>query len=103
MRIMFLKQQRMKLLGGGPSCVARIQGCFPDEVPRFPPKRDIDPTIEIVPGKAPVSKTPYRVNTPEMLELNMQLEALWEKKYFRPSVSPSGAPFWFEKEKDNIL
>ena len=28
---------------------------------------------------------------------------MWEKKYIRPSVSPWGAPVWFEKEKDGTL
>ena len=54
---------------------------FPNEIPRIPPKRDIDFTIELVPGSAPVSKTPYRMSTPEMLELKMQLQELLEKKY----------------------
>ena len=45
---------------------------FPDEIPRLPPKRDIDFTIEIVPRVAPVSKTPHRMNTPEMIEIKMQ-------------------------------
>ena len=40
---------------------------FLDEIPGLPPKRDIDFTIELVPGAAPVSKTPYRMSTPEML------------------------------------
>ena len=31
---------------------------FPDEIPGLPLKRDIDFTIELVPGAAPVSKTP---------------------------------------------
>ena len=31
---------------------------FPDEIPGIPPKRDIDFTIELVPGAAPVSKDP---------------------------------------------
>ena len=44
---------------------------FPDEIPWLPPKRDIDFTIELVPGAAPVSKTPYRMSTPEILELKM--------------------------------
>ena len=44
---------------------------FPDEIPGLPPKRDIDFTIELVPGEAPVSKTPYKMSTPGMLELNM--------------------------------
>ena len=45
---------------------------FHDEITRIPPKRDIDFTIELVPAAAPVSKTPYRMSTPEMLELKMQ-------------------------------
>ena len=61
---------------------------FPDEIPRLPPKRDIDFTIELVPEATPVSKTPYRISTLEMLELKMQLQELFEKMYIRPSVSP---------------
>ena len=37
---------------------------FLDEVPGLPPKRDIDFTIELVPGVALVSKAPYRMSTP---------------------------------------
>ena len=57
---------------------------FPDEIPGLPPKRDIEFTIELVRGSAPVSKTPYRMSTLEMLELKMQLQELLEKKYIRP-------------------
>ena len=46
---------------------------FPDEIPGLPPKRDIDFTADLVPGGAPVSKTPYRMNTLELIELKMQL------------------------------
>jgi len=53
---------------------------FPDEIPGLPPKRDIDFTIELVLGAAPVSKTPYRMSTTNMLELKMQLQELLEKK-----------------------
>ena len=56
---------------------------FPDEIPGLLPKRHIDFTIELVPGVAPVSKTPYRMSTPKM-----QLQELLEKKYIWPSVSP---------------
>ena len=76
---------------------------FPDEIPGIPPKRGIDFTIELVPGATAVSKTPYRMSTPEMLELNMQLQELLEKKYIRPSVSPWGAPVIFVKKKDGTL
>ena len=76
---------------------------FPDEILGLPPKRDIDFTIELVPGAAPVSKTPYRMSTLEMLELKMQLQELLEKKYIQPSVSPRGAPVLFVKKKDGTL
>jgi hypothetical protein len=36
------------------------------EIPGFPPKREIDFSIDLVPGASPVSKTPYRMSTPEL-------------------------------------
>ena len=76
---------------------------FPDEIPRLPPKRDIDFTIKIVSRETLVSKTPYRMSTPEVLELKMKLQELLENKYIRPSVSPWGAPVLFVKKKDGTL
>ena len=52
-------------------------------------------TIDLVPRDTLVSKTPYRMSTPELLELKMQLEELLEKKYIWPSVSPWRAPILF--------
>ena len=46
---------------------------FPDDVPGLPPKRDIHFTIDLVPRTTPLSKEPYRMSTPELLELKMQL------------------------------
>ena len=80
-----------------------LRDVFPDEILGLPPKRDIDFMIELMPKAALVSKTPYRMSTPEMLELNMQLQKLLEKKYIRLSVSPWGAPFLFVKKKDGTL
>jgi predicted aspartyl protease len=73
------------------------------EVPRFPPKRDIDFSIDLVLGDSPVSKTPYKMGTPELKELQMQLEELLKKGYIHPSVSPWGAPVLFVKKKDGTL
>ena len=53
---------------------------FLDEILELPPKSDIDFTVEIAPGKEPVSKTPYRMSTPKMLELKLQIQELLEKK-----------------------
>ena len=50
-----------------------------------------------------MSKKPYRMSTPKMLELKMQLQELLENKYIRPSVSPWGAPILFVKKKFGTL
>eukprot|EP00253_Pinus_taeda_P016502 PITA_16502 len=76
---------------------------FPEEIPGLPPRRDIDFTIELVPGAAPVSRAPYRMSVPELTELKMQLQELLEKNYIRPSVSPWGAPVLFVKKKYGTL
>jgi hypothetical protein len=58
------------------------------EIQGLPAKKDIDLSIDLVPGASPMSKTPYRMDTPELKELQMQLEELLKKWYIRPSVSP---------------
>jgi hypothetical protein len=73
------------------------------EIPGLPPRREIDFSIDLVPRVAPVSKTPYRMSTPELKELQMQLEELLKKWYIRPSDSPWGAPLLFVKKKDRTL
>jgi hypothetical protein len=37
---------------------------FFKEISGFPPKRDIDFSINPMPGETPISKTPYRMSTP---------------------------------------
>jgi hypothetical protein len=44
------------------------------EVPELPPRRDIDFSINLMPGATSVSKTPCKMITPELKELQMQLE-----------------------------
>ncbi|XP_073121443.1 uncharacterized protein [Henckelia pumila] len=61
---------------------------FPDEIPEIPPIRDVEFRIEIVPGTAPISRAPYRLEPAEMRELQQQLQELLDKGYIRSSVSP---------------
>jgi len=42
---------------------------FPDEVLGLPPSRDVDFTIDLVPGAGPVSMAPYRMAPTELAEL----------------------------------
>ena len=76
---------------------------FTEEIPKLPPKRDLDFTFELIPGVVPNSKNPYRMNILELNELKLQLQELIDKKYVRPSVSPWGAPALFVKNKDGTL
>jgi hypothetical protein len=41
------------------------------EVPGLPPKRDIEFSINLMPGAAPVSKAPYRMSMSELKELQL--------------------------------
>jgi hypothetical protein len=36
------------------------------EIPGFLPRREIDFSIDLVSGVSPMSKTPYRMSTPEL-------------------------------------
>jgi hypothetical protein len=50
-----------------------------------------------------MSKTPYRMSTLELNELQMKLDELLKKGYIRPNVSHWGAPILFVKNKDGTL
>jgi hypothetical protein len=50
-----------------------------------------------------VSRAPYRMSTPELVELKLQLKEMLDKGYIQPSVSPWGATTLFVKKKDGIL
>jgi len=73
---------------------------FPDEIPELPPSRDVDFSIDLIPGAGPVSIAPYRMAPTELAELKKHIEDLLEKKFIRPSASTWGAPVLLMKKKD---
>ena len=73
---------------------------FPDEIPELPPSRDMDFTIDLIPGAGLVSMAPYQMAPAELSELKKQIEDLLEKKFIRPSASPWGMPVLLVKKKD---
>ncbi|KAJ9536387.1 hypothetical protein OSB04_un000447 [Centaurea solstitialis] len=76
---------------------------FPDELPGVPPIREVEFTIDLIPGSEPISKAPYRMAPVELLELKEQLQELLDRGFIRPSVSPWGAPVLFMKKKDGSM
>ncbi|XP_074355980.1 uncharacterized protein LOC141695648 [Apium graveolens] len=54
--------------------VREYEDVFPDELPGLPPHREVEFTIELVPGAEPISKAPYRMAPLELQELKEQLQ-----------------------------
>jgi hypothetical protein len=80
--------------------VREFADVFPEELPGMPPERELEFTIDLKPGTEPIARTPYRMSTPELQELKMQLKELLDLGLIRPSVSPWGAPVIFIRKKD---
>ncbi|KAA0045650.1 DNA/RNA polymerases superfamily protein [Cucumis melo var. makuwa] len=95
--------QREKLKPEDVPVVKEFLDVFPDDLSGLPPDREIEFTIELLPGTTPISQAPYRMAPSELKELKMQLQELVDKGYIRPSVSPWGAPVLFVKKKDAAL
>ncbi|RVW85873.1 Retrovirus-related Pol polyprotein from transposon 17.6 [Vitis vinifera] len=83
--------------------VRKYPDVFPEDLPGLPPEREVEFTIDLVPGTGPMSKAPYRMAPVELKELKVQLQELLDKGFIRPSVSPWGAPVLFVKKKDGSM
>ena len=60
---------------------------FPEKLDVLPPDRDVEFTVDLVPGVAPISKTPYRMAPAELQELKVQLQELLKQNFIQPSTS----------------
>ncbi|GJV27700.1 reverse transcriptase domain-containing protein [Tanacetum coccineum] len=80
--------------------VKEFPDVFPEDLPGIPPVRQVEFQIDLIPGAAPIARTPYRLAPSEMQELSNQLQELTDRGFIRPSTSPWGAPVLFVKKKD---
>jgi hypothetical protein len=80
--------------------VSEFPYVFPKDLPGMPPNRDIEFSIELIPGTAPISKRPYRMDVKDLVELKKQIEELLSKGFIHPSSSSWGAPTLFVDKKD---
>ena len=64
---------------------------FPDVllnvIAGLPPEREVEFTIDLIPGTEPISIPPYRMAPAEFRELKAQLEELLSKGFIRSSIS----------------
>jgi hypothetical protein len=80
--------------------VSEFPDVFPKDLSGMPPDRDIEFSIELIPGTTPISKNPYRMDVKDLAELKKQIEELLSKGFIYPSSSPWGAPTLFVDKKD---
>nr|GEW19660.1 putative reverse transcriptase domain-containing protein [Tanacetum cinerariifolium] len=73
---------------------------FPKDPTGFPPQRQVEFRIDLVPGATLIAKSPYRLAPSKMQELTEKLQKVQDKGFIRPSHSPWGAPVLFVKKKD---
>jgi hypothetical protein len=80
--------------------VREFADVFPRGVTWDAMERELEFTIEIKHVTEPIARTPYRMSTPELQDLRMQLKELLDLGLIRPSVPPCGAPIIFIQKKD---
>ena len=84
--------------------ITEFADVFPAGLPgTLPPQRDLDHSIELLPGSEPPSKPTYKLSYAETEELRKQLEELADHAFIRASKSPFGAPVLFVKKKDGTM
>jgi hypothetical protein len=66
----------------------------------MPPDREIEFTIDLIPGTSPIAQAPYKMGLKELVELKAQLDELEEKGFIRESISPWGTPVIFVDKRD---
>ena len=82
--------------------VKEFPDVFPYDISGLPPDREVEFTIDLIPGTEPISIPPYRMSSAELRELKAQLEELLSKGFIRPSISPWRAPVLFVKKKMGV-
>ena len=86
-----------------PLVVSEFADVFPSELPGLPLRREVEFSIDLLPGTSPISVPPYRFAPAELHELKIQLHELSSLGFIRPSSSPWGVPALFAKKKDGSV
>jgi hypothetical protein len=79
---------------------------YPDvfvEATGLPPDREVEFTIDLVPGAQPIHKASYHMAPVELKELKEQLQELLDQGFIHSSVSQWGALVLFMKKKDGSM
>ena len=80
--------------------VSEFPDVFPDDLPGMPPERDIEFSIDLLPGTAPIAKRPYHMAPIEHEEVKKTIYELLAKGYIHRSFSPWAFPLLLVDKKD---
>ena len=80
--------------------VSEFPDVFPDDLSGMPPERDIEFSIDLLLGTAPIAKRPYRMAPIEHEEVKKTIDELLAKGYIRRSFSPWAFPLLLVDKKD---
>jgi hypothetical protein len=80
--------------------VSEFPNVSPDDLPRMPPDCDIEFSIDLLPGTAPIAKWPYRMAPVEHEEVKKTIDELLAKGYICRSFSPWAFPVLLVEKKD---
>ena len=59
--------------------IREFKDVFPKKVPGMLPDREIEFTIDLIPGTSPIAQAPYKMGPKELVELKKRLDELEEK------------------------
>jgi hypothetical protein len=68
--------------------VPEFPDVFPDDLPGMPPDHDIEFSIDLLSGTAPIAKWPYHMAPDEHEEVKKTIDELLVKGYIHRSFSP---------------
>jgi hypothetical protein len=84
-----------------PASAARFRcSALVADLPGMPPDRDIEFSIDLLPGIALIAKRPYRMAPVEHEEVKKTVDELLAKGYIRRSFSPWAFPVLLVEKKD---
>ncbi|MCI76575.1 cellular nucleic acid-binding protein, partial [Trifolium medium] len=56
------------------SVACEFQDVFPDDISDLPPEREVEFSIDVLPGTSPIYMAPYQMSAAELEKLKEQLE-----------------------------
>jgi hypothetical protein len=75
---------------------------FVDEIPELPPRREIDFSIDLLPGSTPISKAPYRMSLPRINRIkNSTTRIIGQRIYQTECFTMGSTSPLCEKERQN--